>query len=201
MKIKIHEILPGKAPALTAGLLLCLAGATGACSDSESYSDLLRDETKAVNWFLARQKVVNEVPEDSVFEVGPDAPFYKMDEEGNLYMQVLNTGTDERAVDGAKVFFLYSRQNILLMQQTNNLDVASTGNSNQLGSVGSTFFIFGNTMRPSSGQYGSGVQVPLKYFGYDSEVNLVVKSYVGFNSDQTTCTPYLMNVRYFKAVY
>ena len=33
-----------------------------ACDDSKSYSELLEDEDKAVNSFLANQKVINEIP-------------------------------------------------------------------------------------------------------------------------------------------
>lgn len=189
--------------ALASLALLALgAGASvmTSCSDKESFADLLRDENKAVNWFLARQRVVAEVPADSVFEVGPDAPYYRMDDDGYLYMQVINTGSDERAKKDAKVYFMYSRQNIETMEKTGSTDVPKDGNSNNLGE-GSKYFFYGNVMIPSSLKYGSGVQVPLDYFGYDCEVNLVVRSYVGFQEDQTLCIPYLMNVRYFKAEY
>ena len=40
--------------------------ATG-CNDSKSYADLLNEETKSINNYLADQKVINEVPADSVF--------------------------------------------------------------------------------------------------------------------------------------
>ena len=73
------------------GALLMLTGIS-ACSKSKSYSELLRTEEKAVNWFMAQHEIVSSVPEDSVFEVGKDAPYYRMDEEGYVYMQVLKTG-------------------------------------------------------------------------------------------------------------
>lgn len=186
------------APALT--VIVALAGLMSSCSDKESFADLLRDENKSVNWFLARQRVVGEIPADSIFEVGPDAPFYRMDDEGYLYMQVLNTGSGKRAEKGAKVYFLYSRQNIETMEKLNTTDVPKEGNSTVLG-TSPTSFVYGNVMLPSSAKYGSGVQTPLNFFGYDCEVNLVVRSYVGFQEDQTLCTPWLMNVRYFKAEY
>lgn len=62
------------------------------CDDNKSYADLLEDETKAVNSFLADQCVIDKIPADSNFVVGPDAPYYKMDEEGDVYMQVINKG-------------------------------------------------------------------------------------------------------------
>lgn len=63
-----------------------------ACDDSKSYSELLEDEDKAVNSFLANQKVINEIPADTVFETGEDAPYYRIEPEGNVYMQVINAG-------------------------------------------------------------------------------------------------------------
>ena len=50
-------------------------------------------------------------------------------------------------------------------------------------------------------EYGTGIQMPLKFLGYGSEVNLVLKSYYGFQEDQTSCIPYLINIRYFKPEY
>ncbi len=184
--------------ALTVGM--AAAASMTSCNDKESFADLLRDENRSVNWFLARQRVIADIPADSIFEVGPEAPFYRMDDDGYLYMQVINTGSKERAAKGAKVYFLYSRQNIETMEQIGSMDVPKDGNGTNL-SVGSKSFVYGNVMLPSSAAYGSGIQVPLNYFGYDCEVNLVVRSYVGFREDQTLCVPYLMNVRYFKAEY
>ena len=59
-----------------------------ACNEDQSYADRLNDERNAVNAYLANHRVVMSIPEDSVFEVGPDAPFYRVDADGNVYMQV-----------------------------------------------------------------------------------------------------------------
>ena len=56
--------------------LLAIMGITlASCDEGESYSDLLKEEQKVSNWFLAQHRVCNEIPADSVFEVGPDAPY------------------------------------------------------------------------------------------------------------------------------
>ena len=49
--------------------LLMFAAVTlfSGCEDSKSYADLLNDETKSINAFLADQRVVSTVPDDSVF--------------------------------------------------------------------------------------------------------------------------------------
>ncbi|MDE7346167.1 MAG: DUF4827 domain-containing protein [Muribaculaceae bacterium] len=176
------------------------------CNKTESYSDLLKKEQKASNWFLAQQKVCNEISADSVFLTGPDAPYYKMDDDGYVYMQVVkadNPGNRNIPSYGDQVYFTYTRWNIETMYNNNSFDIAPTdGNQNNfINLVGDTYFIYGNYSVNSSLKYGSGMQIPLSYLGYNSEVNILLKSYYGFLEDNTTCIPYKVNVRYFKAEY
>ncbi len=172
------------------------------CSDSKSYSDLLKDEQKVSNWFLAQHHVCNEIPADSVFEVGEDAPFYRIDPDGYIYMQVLKVGDREIPNTGDQVYFTFTRYDIQTMYNNNTLEVEGEGNqSDYLNSVGDTYFIYGNLNVSSSAKFGSGIQKPLSYLGYNSEVNILLKSYYGFQSDNTTCVPYLVNTRYFKGEY
>lgn len=183
-------------------VLLLVLFATS-CSKTESYSDLLKKEQKASNWFLAQHKVCNEIPADSVFIEGSDAPFYRMDDDGYIYMQVIKTGERELPKSGATVYFTFTRYNIETMYNNNTLQVAPTsGNQDNFNtSVGNTYFIYNNFSVSSSSYFGSGMQRPLSYLGYNSEVNILLKSYYGFEEDNTTCIPYLVNVRYFKAEY
>ncbi|MDE7381583.1 MAG: DUF4827 domain-containing protein [Muribaculaceae bacterium] len=164
---------------------------------------MLKKENQAVNWFLSGQRVSVEIPSDSIFEVGPEAPYYKMNEDGTLYMQVLNAGEQDKAnrpKDGEKVYFRFSRRNLKMMM--NGQDPAWEGNSDNLNSgVGATSFILGNQYLPSTTKYGEGLQKPLRYLGYYSEVNLIIKASEGFLEDQSSCIPYVYNVRYFKAEY
>lgn len=202
MKVKINInrncFKTGLLPALTA---LLLAAVGSACSKSESYSELLRDEEKAVNWYLAQKNVETDVPADSVFETGSDAPFYRMNEDGTVYMQVISTGDmNDRPEDGEKIYFRFMRQNIIQLME--NGTAVWVGNADDLNNnVGSTYFFFGNTTYPATTQYGTGLQLPMKYLGFNSEVNLVVKSYAGMTDDQTSCQPYVYNIRYYKAIY
>ena len=85
-----------------------------ACNDDESYADRLNEERNAVNAYLANYRVVMSVPEDSIFEVGPDAPFYRIDPDGNVYMQVLNPGdrVNDRAKVSEPIYFRYARYNL-----------------------------------------------------------------------------------------
>lgn len=175
------------------------------CSKTESYSDLLKKEQKASNWFLAQQKVCNEIPADSVFLMGNDAPYYKMDDDGYVYMQVIKANPKGQRVlphTGDQVYFTFTRYNIEKMYNSNNLEVSGEGNQdNFINTVAETYFIFNNYSVSSSSTYGSGIQIPVSYLGYDSEVNILLKSYYGFSAESTTCVPYKVNVRYFKAEY
>lgn len=172
------------------------------CDDKESYSDLLRDEQKVSNWFLAQHRVCNEIPSDSVFETGPDAPYYRMDDDGYVYMQVIKSGDGTYPAPGDQVYFTFTRYNIETMYSEKTLDVEGEGNQDDfLTSVGNTYFIYNNFSVTSSSQFGSGIQRPVGYLGYNSEVNILLKSYYGFSQENTTCIPFLVNTRYFKAEY
>lgn len=186
--------------------IVCGAALTS-CEKGESYSELLREEEKAVNWYLAQQRVEVEAPaaaED--FEIGKNAPFYRMDEDGTVYMQVINRGDlSQRPEEGDKVFFRFQRQNIKNMWQ--GTPGAPQGNMDNLNTaIGSTYLFYGNTTYPTTTQFGTGIQIPLKYLGYYSEVNLVIKSYSGFtganfSSEQSSCIPFLVNVKYYRPEY
>lgn len=182
-----------------------LIGLMASCSKTESYSDLLKKEQKASNWFLAQQKVCNEIPADSVFLTGADAPYYRMDEDGYVYMQVIKADPLRERVfpeTGDQVYFTFTRWNVESMYNSNTLDVDGEGNQeNFLESVAESYFIFRNYSVSSSSKFGSGIQIPVSYLGYNSEVNILLKSYYGFTTESVTCVPYKVNVRYFKAEY
>ncbi len=171
------------------------------CSKGKSYSELLREEEKACNWFLSNQRVETEIPADSILEVGPDAPYYKLDDDGYIYMQVIEPGdTTDMAKRGDIVYFRFTRWNIKWLYNGN--EVAGSGNAEDLNSsLGPTSFVYDNYLVSSSSAYGSGIQQPLKFVGNASEVNLVLRSYYGFSTDQSECLPYLINIKYFKAEY
>ena len=185
-------------PAIS-GLLLAAAAVTVGCSKSESYSDMLRSEEKAVNWYLSNHRVCNELPENGDFEVGDNAPYYKMDEDGFVYMQVLSKGDEGQKVkEGDKVYFMYSRRNIRNLWE---LGAADTDSNEQTGTLSDYYFTFGNTSNTNGALFGEGLQEPLKYLNYHSEVNLVLKSNKGFSIDQSECVPYALNVKYLKPEY
>lgn len=176
--------------------MACVLGFSS-CSDSKSYADRLVDENKAMNLYLSNCRVINTVPEDNAFETGPDAPFYRMDEEGNVYMQVIYPGDKENnmAEDDELIFFRFTRYNLLYYY--NYGEMIEEGNADDMNQI-ATSFRFNNTSLSSSTQYGSGIQLPLSYLGIDCQVKLVIKSQYGFSNEIASVTPYLYELRYFK---
>lgn len=173
------------------------------CEKTQSYSELLNTEEKAVNWYLAKHQVSPEKPAGDNFvslEEDPNAPFYRMDEDGFVYMQVVRKGAGEKPKEGDRVYFPFMRLNLNYYHQTGT--EVWEGNSEDLDTeVGPTSFLFGNTSLTSTTQYGKGIQLPMQYFGYGTEVNIVIKSPMGMTSDASSCIGYVYNIRYFKAEY
>ncbi|MDE6267065.1 MAG: DUF4827 domain-containing protein [Muribaculaceae bacterium] len=170
--------------------------ALAACDDNKSYAELLTDENHNVNAFLANQRVVNEIPEDSVFEVGPNAPYYRIEKEGNIYMQVLSTGDGGKVEPDQQVYFRYTRYDLNNYAKTDSLPEGQ-GNSSDM-EYEPTWFRYQNFTLTSSSQYGAGIQMPLNFLQFNAEVNLVVKSQYGFTSEIAYVVPFLYNIRYFK---
>lgn len=167
------------------------------CEDGRSYSELLNDENRSVNRFLADQWVMTEIPADTVFQVGSDAPYYQLDEEGNIYMQVLDAGSGEKAENNQLVYFRFMRYN--LADYVGDLSKCrSEGNQDDMGQS-ATSFRYENYTLPSSSQWGAGIQMPLMFLPLNCDVNLIVKSQYGLTNEISYVIPYLYRIRYYKS--
>lgn len=165
------------------------------CSDNKTYAELLTDENHYVNTFLADQRVVNGIPADTIFETGENAPYYRLDEDGNMYMQVLTPGTPDNKVEQNElIYFRFTRYPIAYYKDGEF--TTSDGNDDVLG--GNLSFRFGNFELNSSYSFGAGIQMPLNYVPIDAEVNIVIKSQYGMPSEMSNVMPYLYHIRYFK---
>lgn len=190
MRLKIFSFLMGLLAIVT----------LSSCEDSKSYAELLTDETHWVNDFLADQRVDNTIPKDTnfVFETGPNAPYYRLDEDGNMYMQVINPGTKGNyAKTNETIFFRYTRYNIALYKDGELPE--GDGNEEDM-SIMNAWFRMNNYELESSYQWGSGIQTPLLYLPIDCEVNIVIKSQYGFYSETSYVVPFLYRLRYYRQV-
>ena len=187
MKLNILSIL----------LLPALFLITSACSDSKSYADLLNDENQLVNAFLAEHRVVEEFPGIDDCEVGLDAPFYRVDDDGNVYMQVIRKGNGTFPEVGERVYFRYLSYdlNYYIVGSDDNI---GSGNLNNTGNTTPTYFLYDDYTIEQSSQYGTGLQIPVGLLGYDSKVNVVIKSQAGPTATMSYVVPYLYEVAYYK---
>ena len=168
------------------------------CNDTKSYAELLTDENHACNSFLANQKVVIDIPADSVFEIGEDAPYYRIDEEGNLYMQVLDPGDpDDKAKYDDLIYFRFMRLNLSDLYNYGEGVINWEGNADNM-ATSPTSFRYQNFSLSTSSQYGFGIQAPLNFLGVGCRVNIVIKSQYGFTDELAYVIPFLYNVRYFR---
>jgi len=171
-----------------------------ACNNDQSYADRLNEERYAVNSYLANHRVVMSVPKDSVFEVGEDAPFYRLDNDGNIYMQVLNAGDrkNDRAKVGEPIYFRYTRYSLAVWYAEGKL-VPYSSNENSMDAQFCSFN-YSDFKLPSTSQWGYGLQYPLNFLGVECEVNLVIKSQFGFTNEISYVMPFLFHVRYFHSM-
>ncbi len=168
------------------------------CDDKKSYAELLDDERIAVNKYLATQRVENAIPSDTIFEVGEDAPYYRLEPEGNVYMQVLKAGSrDNMAEKGDKIYIRFMRSDLLYWANYGASYIEGNGNNM---AADPRYFIFEDYSVSASYELGYGLQLPLEYVGIDSEVNIIIKSQYGFSSEISYVNPWIYNVRYFKSV-
>jgi len=181
--------------------ILAAAIATTSCDDNRSYAELLTDENMAVNHYLSDQRVEGEIPADSVFETGPDAPYYQLDTDGNVYMQVLDKGDmNLRPQTDDRVYFRFIRYN--LSRYETGVEMEGAGNAEDVAGgngLGALFFLFNNYTLTSSSQYGSGIQEPMKFLGANAHVNLVVKSQFGWTNETANVIPFLYDIRYYSS--
>lgn len=198
----MNKIIKSLTLVAVAGLSLC------SCNDGKSYAEMLRDETESTNYYLSSFQVINSVPADSVFVSVADmearglsreealavTPFYRLDDDGDVYMQVVNPGTGEKADDNQLIYFRFNRSN-LNYYYSDGVWI-SDGNSSD-GGAEPTSFRYNNYSLESSYSWGSGLQMPLHFLKLNCEVNLVVKSTVGLVNEQSSVVPYLYNVRYY----
>lgn len=174
-----------------------LSTVTWGCGDKKSFAELLVQENHYVNNFLADQRVDNTIPTDTTFqfETGPDAPYYRLDEDGNVYMQVLDPGTPGNYAKSEQIiYFRFTRY--ALSQYNGGVLPAGDGNDEDM-SYANSWFRFDNYTLQSTYQWGAGIQMPLKLLPIDCDVNIVIKSQYGWYDETAYVIPFLYHVRYY----
>lgn len=158
--------------------------------------DLKKTEQRAIKKYLSKFDVVDELPVIDKIQVGSVAPFYKLNADGTVYMQVVRMGTAPAATQGEKVYFHFLRYNLLSYLENGFLP-AGEGNANDI-SKPATFFEL-DFKDPAKSPWGYAIQMPmLSGLPVDSEVNLLVASEAGPTSEIANIIPFLYNISYYK---
>lgn len=161
--------------------------------------DLKKTEQRAMKKYLSKFDVIDELPAIDNIQVGSVAPFYKLNPEGTVYMQVVKMGTAPAATNGENIYFRFMRYNLLSYLE-NGVLPPGQGNANDP-TEPVTFFEVGSE-NPSTTQWGKAIPMPvLLGLPVDSEVNLVVASEAGPTSEISGVIPFLYNIRYYKSAY
>ncbi len=188
--------ISNKISLLAVAALTALATVVTACDDDKSYAELLEEENKAVNLYLADQTIETTLPEDNNFITGEDAPYYRLDNDGNVFMQVVKKGDGEMAQSDQLIYFRFMRYNLTNYDGVNSMP--GEGNSDYV-EGGNMSFRYQNFTLESSSAWGMAIQMPLQYLPLNSEVRLVVKSQYGWTSEISSVQPYLYHIRYYKS--
>lgn len=156
--------------------------------------DMKKKEDQAIKAYLKKFDVIDELPAISDIQVGSVAPYYRLNPEGSVYMQLVRRGTAPAVKAGDKIEFRYFKYNLLTYLEEGKLPTGE-GNLDSPQESPSTLIL--GSDEGESLRYGTGIQLPLLLgLPSNSEVNLVVASSVGAPADAHTLTPYLYNVRY-----
>ncbi|MCM1140129.1 MAG: DUF4827 family protein [Muribaculum sp.] len=160
--------------------------------------DLQITERRAIKSYLKKFDVYDELPPLNEIQVGSVAPFYKLDTDGNVYMQVVKMGSAPAATQGERIYFRFLRYN-LLDYYKNGVLPNGVGNGNDL-QQGATSFVVGSDAAATT-KWGTAIPLPIELgLPADSEVNLVVASEAGPTAEIASVIPFLYNIHYYKAV-
>ncbi len=159
--------------------------------------DLKKTEQRAMKKYLSKFDVINELPTINNIQVGSVAPFYKLNPEGTVYMQVVKTGNASAATNCEKIYFRFMRYNLLSYLENGVLPQGQR-NANDPTESSTLFEVVSD--KHSTSQWGTAIQIPILLgLPIDSEVNLVVASEAGPTSEICGVIPFLYNIRYYIA--
>ncbi|CAK7021039.1 MAG: hypothetical protein PARBB_01378 [Parabacteroides distasonis] len=175
-------------------LILCAALVAISCSKTKSYTDMLKDEKKAIERLIDENdfEILDDFPKDSIFK---ENQFVKL--ENGVYLNIIDKGSDQRAVQ-YKTKILY-RCNMRFFMNADtvigNYGPHSNGTlpypSNGINSVPFTYGEYSSSsMYELSYSFVSeGIQEPLKYVGDRAKVKIIVPFKRGTYYDQSKGLP------------
>lgn len=173
------------------------AGAITILQNALTLDDLRKTERRAIKAYLSKFDVYDELPPVKDIQVGSVAPFYKLDKDGNAFMQVVKMGAEPAATAGEKIYFRYLRYD-LLYYLDNRMLPNGTGNMNDVSHNPASFTL--GSDNEATKQWGTAIPLPIQIgLPLGSEVNLIVSSEAGIPNEISSAIPYLYNIRYYNS--
>lgn len=168
-------------------LILCAAMVAISCSKTKSYTDMLKDEEKAIERLIDANgfEILKDFPADTVFK---ENQFVVL--ENGVYLNIIDKGTDQRAVQYSTKMLYRCKMNYIMDGDT-TVFVNYGPNSNGTYPIPFTYGDYSsNNPYESSYQWISeGLQEPLKYVGDRAKVKLIVPFRRGTYYDQSNGNP------------
>lgn len=168
-------------------LILCAALVAISCSKTKSYTDMLKDEKKAIERLIDANdfEILDDFPKDSIFK---ENQFVKL--ENGVYLNIIDKGSSERAVQ-YKTKMLY-RCKLRYILDTDTLVFENYGpHSNGTYPIPFTYgdYSKSNPYDASYQRVSEGLQTPLQYVGDRAKVKLIVPFKRGTYYDQSKGQP------------
>ena len=168
-------------------LILCAALVAISCSKTKSYTDMLKDEKKAIERLIDANdfEILDDFPKDSIFK---ENQFVKL--ENGVYLNIIDKGSSERAVQ-YKTKMLY-RCKLHYILEVDTLVYENYGpHSNGTYPIPFTYGDYSNSnpYDPSYQWVSEGLQTPLQYVGDRARVKLIVPFKRGTYYDQSKGVP------------
>lgn len=186
-------------------MIVCAALLALSCSKTKSYTDMLKDQKKAIDRLIDKEgfEILKDFPKDSVFG---EKQFVEL--ENGVYLNIIDKGTSERAVYGTKILYrctMYYPMDTAYIRATSNYVPVSpyyTTTSYIFSNYGphsngtSPFpFTYGDY---TSGYAGEGLMTPLQYVGDRAKVKLIVPFKRGLPADNSNGEPAYYEILEYK---
>lgn len=151
---------------------------TTSCDKKKSYADLLRDEIKIIDKFIAKNGIVllDKFPEDTIFKSNE---FYR-DPATGVYFNIISKGENRKAEEGEEIYLRYD--GLRIISAKNDTITFSTLNAPNP----STLIFRGQVTMANKSIYASTTPawvVPLRYIGHKGRAKMIVPFTMGSRSE------------------
>lgn len=192
-------------------MIVCAALLALSCSKTKSYTDMLKDQKKAIDRLKDKEGFVflKDFPKDSIFK---ENEFVEL--ENGVYLNIIDKGTSERAVYGTKILYrctMYYPMNTAYIGYKDTstgwpvtpygLNLTSDNKS-----LSSNYGPHSNGTSPYPFTYGDytswyvseGLMTPLLYVGDRAKVKLIVPFKRGLSADNNNGEPAYYEILEYK---